>query len=65
MGDWIAHDGKGMPVPPETRVQVRWRSMPEQETRAVTADYFMGCWDGDEIIAYRVHAPNPPGVEKP
>ena len=57
-GEWIEHDGKGMPVAPDTKVKVMWKSMPGQETRVATADYFLGCWDGDDIEFYRVHEPS-------
>lgn len=69
MSEWIEHDGKGMPVPAETRVELRFR---DGDTRFGAA----GTWDSDgdegtqwrflasdpdfDIVAYRILSPTPP-----
>lgn len=65
---WIDHDGKGMPVHPDTRVTVRFRDGGEERIDQANKALF---WGGDElgsnwnhespcaadIVAYRIHAP--------
>lgn len=62
---WIDHDGKGMPVSPDTKVIVRYRDGAEEDERDACEAIFWG--EGDEfsnwnhsepcehdIVAYRV-----------
>lgn len=65
--EWIEHDGKGMPVPPETKVYVRFadsetdeRDMTGQFIPPERADWWGESWVCDperEISHYRVVKP--------
>lgn len=68
MGEWIQHDGKGMPVRPETSVQIKARNGYSEDgwNSAETAAFWAederdGGWNwkgqGGDIIAYRVVHP--------
>ncbi|MDX1222723.1 hypothetical protein GOL85_13420 [Sinorhizobium medicae] len=63
-GEWIEHDGKGMPVDGETPVVLRFR---DGDMRIGKAGHWHGCGEGDDtqwvfsdwdpdfdIVAYRV-----------
>lgn len=54
MSEWIEHDGKGMPVPGDTQVELRFR---DGDTRTGTA----GFWDdgGDDGTQWRFLASDP------
>lgn len=52
---WVKHDGKGMPVSPDTKVIVRFRDGVESQD-VCNADLYdwSHCDDGRDIVAYRV-----------
>lgn len=72
---WIEHDGNGMPVARDSRVNVRFRDgvaevLPEEPE---TADFWQGghpdidMWISrggpNDIVAYRLHTPSPSSPE--
>lgn len=55
MSDWIEHDGKEMPVPGDTVVDVRFRDGTEMhDTYPCMSDSWKHIWGDADIIAYRL-----------